>query len=154
MAAPFHRAAWLQRFGERNGKSFDGPLKDPRAQPIDFRMKLSFLKKRPHPVTRDERLQRIRKDPRFLGIQIYNGGCRASAAMAGYVFSTRNVPKLPLRDCTARQCTCEYLGVTDRRIGLDRRIRPDRRRTMRMQLDRRIGRDRRIGKDIWRGHDR
>ena len=115
-------------------------------------MKLSFLKKK-KTLTREQRLQRIRQDPRFLGVQIYNGGCRASSARAGYVYSRRNVPRLPLPDCTAEECSCDYLGITDRRIGLDRRVRPDRRQIARMRLDRRIGRDRRRGKDIWRGHD-
>ena len=103
--------------------------------------------------TPEEQLERIRRDSRFLGVQIHNAGCRASALRAGKIYSKRHVPALPLPGCTAETCRCTYLGVTERRTGLDRRVRPDRRKKPRLQLDRRIGRDRRRGKDIWRGHD-
>jgi len=99
-------------------------------------------------------LEKIRRDRRFLCVQIYRGSCRESAAAAGVTYSFRDVPRLPLKGCDAKVCTCQYRGVSDRRIGLDRRMKRDRRQISRLQLDRRIGRDRRPGKDIWRGHDR
>lgn len=112
------------------------------------------LRKSKKPLTQQEQLHQLRKSRRFRGVQIHRCGCRASSRLAGIVFPFNRAPNLPVEGCDADNCSCQYLGVTSLRRGVDRRINSDRRTTERLKIDRRSGRDRRKGKDIWKGVDR
>ncbi|MEZ5504317.1 MAG: hypothetical protein R3E50_17280 [Halioglobus sp.] len=41
--------------------------------------------------------------------------CAAVRQLAGVRFLLRNVPRIPVADCTCRQCNCYYRRYSDRR---------------------------------------
>ena len=108
-------------------------------------------KNKPVPLTPEQQLLEIRKSRCFLGVQVSPCGCRASARYAGRFFPFKKAPPLPVDGCDAAECTCQYLGIKDRRGGLDRRADmsggPNKKR-------RRMRFDRRRGLDVWKGFDR
>ena len=116
-------------------------------------MKWHLRKSRKAPTAR-EQLEQLRKSRRFRGVQVHRCGCRASSQLAGIIFPFNQAPKLPIDGCDAKQCSCQYLGVTTLRRGIDRRSSNDRRSNERLTIDRRSGRDRRKGNDVWKGVDR
>ena len=48
--------------------------------------------------------------------------CDQAAKTADQVFLSSESPTLPLEGCTAKQCSCRYIHLDDRRSGGDRRI--------------------------------
>lgn len=48
------------------------------------------------------------------------GTCNAVRAIAGNRFLTKDVPKLPLRECDRPNCNCTYRRHADRRKGFRR----------------------------------
>lgn len=111
------------------------------------RMNWSLRKQKRRPGHR-EQLEMLKKSRRFVGVQITTCGCPAVARHAGLLFSFRNAPSLPVQGCNAEACTCQYLGVTDRRRGIERRSqwKPDKNEKRRVE--------RRIGPDVWKWGDR
>lgn len=47
--------------------------------------------------------------------------CGEARALAGRRFLSGEAPGIPLRECTAKQCTCVYQHFDDRRSGTERR---------------------------------
>jgi hypothetical protein len=105
------------------------------------------LKKQRKSLTPREQLQMLQKSKRFLGVQISTCGCRAASRFAGKFFTFRKAPQLPVKGCDAERCSCQYLGVTDRRRGLERRT--DAWQPGQKQESRKGG-DRRTGPDAWK----
>lgn len=48
--------------------------------------------------------------------------CEHVASLADQVFLSREVPELPLANCSERDCRCHYVFLDDRRSGIDRRV--------------------------------
>lgn len=136
-------------------QDFSPGLKVSIGSSMNISMNLNFFSKRKKPACSSPEMEllKLKQSKRFRGVQIHRAGCRASAHLAGRFFSMDQAPRLPLPDCDAKECSCHYLGIVDRRQGFDRRRQPDRRKLLRLKLERRIGRDRRRGDDIWRGVD-
>lgn len=103
----------------------------------------------PDSPDRRKQLRNLLRSGRFHGVQIHQCGCSASARYAGRLFSFDEVPSLPLERCDAPECTCVYLGVSDRRNGFDRRFSGG----IEMEKKMRNPSDRRRGLDIWKGRD-
>lgn len=66
--------------------------------------------------------------------------CGEARALAGRRFLSGEAPDLPLRECTAKRCTCVYQHFDDRRSGIERRKastfpRYDRRRSRGRRVD-------------------
>lgn len=97
------------------------------------------------PIDQREKLQELRRSKRFIGVRI-QGGCKASSKYAGSFFPFHKVPSLPIEGCDVKICGCVYLGVTDRRSGIDRGGMP----SMSVNENRRKIRR----KDIWKGIDK
>lgn len=122
----------------------------------DRKMRWSFRKssKPETPLSHSRQLYQLRQDDRIYGVKIHACSCKAGAKFAGYIFALGKVPQLPLKDCDASICSCEYLGVPDRRKQVEQRSGKDRRFSIRLAIDRRLGRDRREARDFWKGLDR
>lgn len=91
------------------------------------------------PMTRKEKLLKLAQSSMYYSVVITRCGCKASSKLIGKGFLFEQAPSLPLPGCTADKCTCEYLGVVNRRRA-ERRIKA-RRNSIRMDEDRRqIGR--------------
>lgn len=77
--------------------------------------------------------------------------CVAAKALSGRRFLATAAPQLPLPDCDAKQCKCQFLHHQDRRSGNDRRSPFGSGRGMdatgSFKPDNRIGRDRRKNND-------
>lgn len=70
------------------------------------------------PVTR----ARARKTAfHAVSIKFPQDACNAAKAMAGRRFLATAPPKLPLPDCDAAACQCQFVHHDDRRSGKDRR---------------------------------
>ena len=114
-----------------------------------FKTLINRLKKK-GPSYQHKRLQELWRSKRFFGVQIHQCGCRASSRYAGKFFLFNKVPSLPVAGCDTEECPCVYLGVADRRCGLDRRVH--------FLIDIREKRqkmfDRRKGMDVWKGANR
>ena len=52
--------------------------------------------------------------------------CKQVAGLTDQVFLARDVPELPLADCSEKYCRCHYIFHDDRRSGIDRRAELDR----------------------------
>ncbi|MCW8932510.1 MAG: hypothetical protein OQL19_20045 [Gammaproteobacteria bacterium] len=59
----------------------------------------------------------LEQSGKYGSVIIKNCNCEASSALCTQHFSFKHAPSLPLKGCTATQCTCEYQGVIDRRLG-------------------------------------
>lgn len=97
---------------------------------------------------RDRRaaLQRLRSSGHYWGVKIQPGQCNAIRPFAGRRFSFDEAPALPLPDCTAKRCSCSYVGVTERRRE-ERRTQMDRRSIARIE-------DAHAERRSWRGRRR
>ena len=115
---------------------------------------MKWLTKEKNTPLQKAQLDKLRQCGRFHGVKLHRSGCQACSKFAGEVFSFTDVPRLPVKGCDARVCTCEYMGVTDRRQNKGRRLLADRRQKIRMEIDRRFMQDRRLGADKWKGFDR
>jgi hypothetical protein len=98
------------------------------------------------PPTRKEKLLKLTQSKDYYSVSITRAGCPASCQLIGRTFLFQDVPALPLPNCKADKCTCEYLGVLNRRKK-ERRQR-ERRKSLRMEEDRRQ-RGRRKGEELW-----
>ncbi len=89
------------------------------------------------------------------GTITYNAAraCDVVRKVAGRWYTTENIPKLPLKDCTyGGICECKYKFYDDPRRG-ERRVSTDRRIDLRFEPgkdDRRLGRGRRGGDASWK----
>jgi hypothetical protein len=97
---------------------------------------------------RDRRaeLQRLRSSGHYWGVKIQPGQCNAIRPFAGRRFSFDEAPALPLPGCTAKRCSCSYVGVTERRRE-ERRTQMDRRSLARID-------DEHAERRSWRGRRR
>ncbi|MDJ0807288.1 MAG: hypothetical protein QNJ78_10685 [Gammaproteobacteria bacterium] len=100
-----------------------------------------------------KQLSKLSQSGQFYGVKIQRSSCTACSNLAGKVFPFEDAPLLPLKDCDAVNCTCEYLGVVDPRKTPERRSGNDRRIDIRMSTERRYGQDRRSKVDNWIGYD-
>ena len=102
------------------------------------------------PETRKEKLLKLAKSDMYYSVTLTRCGCKASSRVIGKCFSFDQAPHLPMKDCTVNQCTCEYLGVINRR-KMKRRA-AVRRLSIRFDADRRQ-QGRRKGEEIWNKYD-
>jgi hypothetical protein len=134
---------WMLR--GRSGKSHDRSTHHhKRTKPDDESAELSG---------RERVLEKLRHSQQFWGVEIEHGGCDASMALAGKQFALEDAPKLPLPDCTAQICPCQYKALPERR-SQHRRTHEDRRDSLRFESgkeDRRSLKDRRRKFDQWKG---
>ena len=63
------------------------------------------------------------RDTRFhaVSIKYSESGCAAAKAMTGRRFLATAAPRLPLPECDALECRCQFTHHDDRRSGRDRR---------------------------------
>lgn len=92
--------------------------------------------KPPRPISQEEILSSLKASDKYGAVTIGHCGCMASSQLIGQYFSFTHVPSLPLAECTAGKCSCEYQGVLERRQGKDKRV-TMRRESLRMEDDRR-----------------
>ena len=124
--------------------------------------RLSHQHKHKHPEAEDEfvgmstkakALEKLSHSGQFWGVEILQGGCKASTALAGKQFTFNDAPALPLEGCEAHICPCQYKGQKENRSA-HRRTREDRRDGLRYDVkkpDRRALKDRRSKFDQWKG---
>lgn len=87
------------------------------------------------PLTRKQKLLKLAQSNAYYSVSITRTGCKESSQLINKSFLFEDAPVLPLANCSADKCTCEYLGLLNRRKS-QRRIK-ERRRTFRMGEDRR-----------------
>jgi hypothetical protein len=95
-------------------------------------------------------LETLRLNRNYWGVEIRSGICKAAKELAGRQFPFADAPCLPLAECAANLCTCNYVGLWERRKS-HRRNQCDRRNSIRYlqnHSDRRSHRDRRKI-DVW-----
>lgn len=97
--------------------------------------KTNPLSKSRAPMTRKEKLLKLAQSDAYYSVSLTRCGCKASSKLISQCFPFENAPSLPLPDCTAAKCTCEYLGLINRR-RIQRRV-TVRRASIRMGSDRR-----------------
>lgn len=101
------------------------------------------------PMTRKEKLLKLAQSDAYYSVTITRAGCPASSQLISKCFLFEDVPTLPLPNCNANKCTCEFQGVLNRRKK-ERRI-SNRRMSIRMDSDRRqVGR--RKGETTWNNY--
>ncbi|MCU7835435.1 MAG: hypothetical protein KZQ83_09280 [gamma proteobacterium symbiont of Taylorina sp.] len=71
-------------------------------------------------MTHKKSLLELEQSRKYDSVVIINCGCKISSILIDQHFSFAHAPSLPLQGCTAFKCTCEYKGITDRRLE-DRR---------------------------------
>ena len=101
------------------------------------------------PLTRKEKLLKLAQSDCYYSVSITRAGCPASSQLIGRCFLFKDAPSLPLPNCGADKCTCEYQGVINRR-KVERRM-CERRNAIRMGNDRREG-SRRKGEGLWNNY--
>lgn len=85
-----------------------------------------LLRRRPAPAAapgrRQERLEDT-KTSKFHAVSIRPSAdaCTAAKALAGFRFLASEAPHLPLVNCDAPQCDCQFTHYADRRSGRERR---------------------------------
>lgn len=103
--------------------------------------------------SKEKALAKLKHGGQFWGVEIVQGGCKASLALAGKHFAFEDAPALPLEGCEARICPCQYKGLKEHR-STHRRTQEDRRDGLRFDVnkpDRRSLKDRRRRFDQWKG---
>lgn len=134
---------WLLRgTGAQRLERLSHPLKRPEVE--DVMVGLS---------TKGKALAKLRHSGRFYGVEILQGGCKASIELAGKRFTFEDAPALPLEGCEAHNCPCQYKGLKENRSA-HRRTQEDRRDSLRFDVnkpDRRSLKDRRRRFDQWKG---
>ena len=99
-------------------------------------------------------LQRLQGNGSFWGVGIGHAGCAESRKLMNRQYTFGDAPKLPLPDCDAQHCTCQYIGLKHRRGNTSRRTRQDRRAEVRFdneRPERRSSKTRRRG-EKWEDH--
>jgi hypothetical protein len=81
-------------------------------------------------------LQKLQANSLFWGVSISRPGCVASRQLMNRQFTFGDAPVLPLPDCDAEKCTCQYSGLKHRRGGGSRRVNEDRRNEVRFDKER------------------
>jgi len=103
------------------------------------------------PLTRKQKLLKMAQSDAYYSVAITRCGCSASSKLINKCFPFKDAPSLPLVDCDASQCTCEYQGLICRRkCESDRRIKM-RRVSLRMDDDRRQN-NRRKKEQLWNNY--
>ena len=136
----------------RGGERFSSV--DSRTRYFIWRTKMNwfFGKKKSPPIksrspeTRREKLLKLAQSDLYYSVTLTRCGCKAYSRFIGKGFSFDKAPPLPLKDCTASHCTCEYQGVINRRKIKRRTI--VRRMSVRFDDDRRKV-NRRMGEALW-----
>jgi hypothetical protein len=77
-------------------------------------------------------LAKLQRSGHYWGVMIQPGQCAAIRPFSGRGIRFDEVPALPLPGCTAKRCSCRYIGVTERRRD-ERRMQTDRRRVLRIE---------------------
>ena len=98
-------------------------------------------------------LEKLTHSKQFWGVEIQHAGCPESMELAHRQYSFEAAPRLPLENCPAAHCPCQYKGLVEHRQQ-HRRIKEDRRDSLRFDVnkpDRRSAKDRRRGFDQWKG---
>jgi hypothetical protein len=98
-------------------------------------------------------LDKLKHNPLFWGVEMGQPGCEAAIALLGKQFTFEEAPRLPLDGCSSAMCTCQFKGLTNRRVQ-QRRKQQERRAEVRFEKnnpDRRSRKDRRRG-DRWNDH--
>lgn len=116
---------------------FFGKKKNPRLKPRS-------------PETRKEKLLKLAQSDMYYSVTLTRCGCKASSSFIGKCFQFEHAPPLPMQECTSSKCTCEYLGVINRRKA--KRRENIRRTTIRFDEDRRQLR-RRKEEEMWNNND-
>ena len=111
-----------------------------------FRKKKNPQLKSRSPETRKDKLLKLAQSDIYYSVTLTRCGCKKSSSFIGKCFLFNEAPSLPLKECSASKCTCEYLGVLNRRRLIRRIIM--RRNTIRLGDDRRKA-DRRKGEELW-----
>lgn len=87
-----------------------------------------------------------------VSLKYSSNACDAAKAMTGRRFLASAAPQLPLPDCDAMECRCQFAHHADRRSGMDRRspFKPGvlAGGTGSFKTERRNGRDRRKSADL------
>lgn len=105
------------------------------------------------PLSHSQQLYQLRENGCFYGVKVHGSSCKAGAKCAGLVFTFNEAPRLPLENCDVAACSCQYMGVPDRRQNVENRSGNDRRFSIRQTPDRRSNKDRRMSADTWKGFD-
>jgi hypothetical protein len=113
-----------------------------------------------HESSQAQQLEKLRSSDQFWGVKMYPGSCEAAAnELSDKEFTFDEAPDLPLEGCTAHQCNCRLIGISDKR-RTDRRVKKEQRKKLRYDPsnpDRRSGKDRRRAGKAWLynkgGHD-
>ncbi len=112
--------------------------------------KQTIVRNKPRiPLTCKEKLHKLAQCDTYYSVLITRCGCRASTELIGKGFLFQDAPLLPLRSCTAGNCTCEYQGVVNRRH--EERRTKERRASVRMD-DARRKVYRRKGEQLWNNY--
>jgi len=98
--------------------------------------KTNPLSKSRTPMTRKEKLLKLAQSDSYYSVSITRCGCKVSSKLISQCFQFNDAPSLPLADCDSAKCTCEYLGMINRR-RVRRRSTIVRRKSVRMGSDRR-----------------
>jgi hypothetical protein len=92
---------------------------------------LANARRRPGNRNQSAELEKLRGSGHYWGVKIQPGSCSAIRPFAGRRFGFDEAPALPLPGCTARRCSCTYVGVTERRRD-ERRGQVERRSVVRI----------------------
>jgi len=111
-----------------------------------FGKKKSLQNKSRIPETHREKLLKLAQSELYYSVTLTRCGCKASSRCIGKVFFFDKAPPLPLKECTASQCTCEYQGIINRRRITRRAI--TRRMAVRFDNDQRKS-TRRMDETVW-----
>ena len=98
-------------------------------------------------------LDKLRNNKMFWGVRIGNAGCAAALALKERQYSFDEAPELPVPGCDSAHCTCQFMGLRERRTHV-RRTHEDRRKEIRFDKEhpeRRSPKGRRRG-DKWGNH--
>jgi hypothetical protein len=73
---------------------------------------------------RDSTPRAVHAPKPFAGVEIRLrlGACEAAQALEGERFLSNQAPALPLPDCTAARCSCNFVKLSDRRTEDERRL--------------------------------
>lgn len=106
-----------------------------------------FISRKKEPVNNDQiqkmQLKRIHEYAPFILLRISRCGCKAAIKQMDCLYFIDEAPALPLPECTAAECHCNYEGIVDRRKHKSRRFRVERRRAYRQHPERRMNHGRR-----------
>lgn len=102
------------------------------------------------PLTRKQKLLQLAQSDAYYSVKITRCGCSASSKLINKCFLFQDAPSLPLADCDANKCTCEYQGLVCRRKAERRLVM--RRASIRMSDDRRQL-NRRQEEKLWNKHN-